>query len=587
MNRNSHSQAFPTGRRTGRAGGALKAPGVAVLVTALALLVATALAENADELFERAQRLAELKKYASAIEVMLDFQTKFEDDKRVPEAQYLMGRYQHLRNYLNSALEEYNYVVEDFSDTVFAARSYAYMADIYVHMEELDKAVKVLEIQAKDLHETREAFHGLRKLRAVYLDMKDEDKAVGAFKRMIEYDAAELLKRTHHQERARVDRDIHRGVFFLANRAIEQKEYEAAQYAYSRLPGLWEKVQLLIELLFKQDKIAEIHDLLRDMEGDNFWKAQHMLMDFYVKRDALRGLKIMIKQLAGERKPSDNLNRLFRRLNKHDLTRRMKAEAQREIYELVAARYRPLRREFEFKICDLVAGTSPQTLQRFILTYVKGGDVEECKRWRGIFFEMQKDRKKAHEEYWLMVDKPKAHFYVAESYHGHFASMAGNRDLRGAIKEYMEIRKRFYNTRMTCEAYWRMGHLHAELREKDKAIAVLAELEKRFVGQPRWRTRARYRIAEWQRQWKRFKDAIESYRKVDRQYPKTWEQQWSVYNVGLCWEGLKEKVKAINTFIECIRRFDQTQVQATAHNRLELKYKIPDTQIRDMVKDLD
>jgi len=575
---------------------AARAAGLAAFAATLVIAAGAAFgAESADELYERGKRLGELEKYAEAIEVLLDFQTNYEDDKRVAEAQYLIGRYQHLRNYLNNAIEEYSYVVEDFPKTIYAAYSYGYLADIHVHMEEYEKAAEALETLAKDFDGSREAFHGLRKLGDVYLMMRDralkeeegnaqefEDKGVGAFKRLIAYDAAKLLRESNHQQRSRVDSDIRRGVFFLAHHALkgEEKDYEAARYAYSRLPYMWEKVKLLIELLFMQDKIGEIHDLIRDMEGKDYWRAQNMLLEFYVKRKVLRGMKLMVKELTSEKPASNNLTALLRRFD--EAGRVFGVEARRDLLQLIATRYRPLRREFEFKICEIDSGAHPSTLERFILTYEKGGDVEMCKVWRGQYFERRKDRERAQKEYWRMESKPRAHFCVAETYHGHIARSVGNADLRLAIKEYMEIRKRFYDTQSTCEAYWRMAHLHAELNEKDKAIAVLAEMEKRFVGQPRWQVRARFQIAEWQRAWRRYQDAIESYRMVDKRYPATYEQQQSVFNIGLCWEGLNDKEKAIRSFVECIKRFDQTAIQSQAHSRLEVKYKFPDLMIRDM-----
>jgi len=590
MTHNPKTRAFHAARRAARAAAAF-----GIFLTIASAVFA---AESADVLFERGKRLGELKKYAEAIEVLLDLQANYDKDERVPQAQYMIARYQHARNYLNNALKEYQYVVDDFSKTIYAAYSYGYMADICVHMEEYDKAAEALETLAKDFHENREAFYGLRKLGEVYLlwqskaakendpDAQEfEEKAVKSFKRLIAYDAAELRKNCHHEQRARVDADIRRGVYFLAGRAIKAKEYDEAKYAYSRLPFMWEKIEKLIELLFMQDKIGEIHDLIRDMEGKHYWRAQHMLLEFYVKRKVLRGLKIMIKELTGEQKQSNELNSLLRRFDPATGSA-FNDEVRRELFQMIATRYRPLRREFEFKICKIDSGTHPSTLERFILTYEKGGDVETCKQWRGAFFEGKKERKKAQKEYWRMVNKCRAHFFVAETYHGHIARAVGNADLRLAIKEYMEIRKRFYDTQNTCEAYWRMAHLHAELNEKDRAIAVLNEMEKRFVGQPRWQTRARFQIAEWQRVWRRYHDAIESYRMVDARYPGTNEQKESIYNIGLCWEGLSEKEKAIRAFLECIKRFKQTTVQSRAHSRLEVKYRIPDLMIRDMAENL-
>jgi len=573
-----------------------RAAGLAAFAAALVMAASAAFGvESADELYERGKRLGELEKYAEAIEVLLDFQTNYENDKRVAEAQYLIGRYQHSRNYLNNAIKEYEFVVQDFSKTIYAAYSYGYVADIHRHMEEYEKAAEALETLAKDFHESREAFHGLRQLGDVYLMMRDralkeeegnaqdsEDKAVATFKRLIAYDAAKLLRESHHGQRGRVDSDIRRGVFFLAIYALkgEEKDYEAARYAYSRLPYTWEKVKLLIELLFMQDKIGEIHDLIRDMEGKDYWRAQSMLLEFYTKRKVLRGMKLMVKELTGEKPPSSNLTALLRRFD--GAAGVFGTEARRGVLQMIATRYRPLRRAFEFKICEIDSGEHPSTLERFIITYEKGGDVETCKVWRGQFFERQKDRERAQKEYWRMVNKPRAHFFVAETYHGHIARGVGNADLRLAIKEYLTIRKRFYDTQSTCEAYWRMAHLHAELNEKDKAISVLNEMEKRFVGQPRWQVRARFQIAQWQRVWRRYNDAIESYRMVDARYPATGEQQQSIFNIGLCWEGLNDKERAIRSFVECIKRFKQTTIQSRAHSRLEVNYKFPDLMIRDM-----
>jgi len=566
-----------------RSGYGLRRTCVVALAVALLALGSTAFAESAREMFERAQGLAGKKLYAEAVEVMLDFQTKFPDDRRVPEAQFLVGRYQHQRNYLNAALKEYKFVIQDFPRTIYAAQAYRHVAEICVHMEDYEKAAESLETLSKKFEGSLNAFHGLRELGEVYLRMKDEDQAVGAFSRLIQYNVIKMLNRNPREMHGKINADIRRGVFFLANRAIEAKDYDAAAQAYTRLPEMWEKVRLMIDLLYRQDKLGEIHDLVRSMEGKDYWKAQNILLEFYCRRQATQGLLVLIRKVTEEHEQCDELTALF----KHFLaaSRRMENEKKRMLFELVATRYRPVRREFEYAICGMVQREEPDTLNQFIATYEKGTDVEQCKRWRGVYFEGQKDRERAQEEYWRMTDKAAAHFYVAESYHGEYARAAKNVDLPGAVKEYMEIRKRFYNTEKTCEAYWRMGHLYAEMGKKEDAVKTLTELEKRFVGQPDWQVKARYQIAEWERGWKQYKEAIMSYRSVDRGYPKTGQQQWAVYNIGLCYEGLNDKDKAVRAFMECIRRFPQTKVQSDAHTRLEVKYKIPDLQIHDMMDD--
>jgi tetratricopeptide (TPR) repeat protein len=102
------------------------------------------------------------------------------------------------------------------------------------------------------------------------------------------------------------------------------------------------------------------------------------------------------------------------------------------------------------------------------------------------------------------------------------------------------------------------------------------------MGQPDWQVKALMQIADWYRAWGQFDQAIRSYRQVDRRYPDTPQQRSAVYRIGLCHEELKERDKAIQAFLECIRRFDKTRIQSRAHTRLEVKYEIPDLMIRDM-----
>ncbi|MFP4028076.1 MAG: tetratricopeptide repeat protein [Candidatus Brocadiia bacterium] len=544
-------------------------------------------AESADRMFERGERLARNKEYSAAIQAMLDFQTKHPDDKRVPQAQFLVGRYQQQRNYLNTAVKEYEMLFEDFPETKYAGRAHWHMADIYVHKEQFEKAAEVLEELAEDFKGSYEAFHGLRKLGEVCLKMKNKEKAEEAFKRMIGYNAVEMMENNSKTIANQIDQDIHRGVLFVAERAIKEKNYETARYAYSRLADKWEKVRLLIDLLYRQDKLGEIHDLIREMEDKDYWKAQNILFEFYVRRESMRGLRNLIRVLTNKYEKNENLTELFKQVPKS--IRKFSEEDKRTVYDLIATRYRPLRRMFEFEVCKLesVRRQEPGTLKRFILTYNKGKDVEQCKRWRAIYLELHKKRKEAIEQYWDMENKEEAHFYVAESYHGEFARRANNVDRAAAIVEYMKIRKHFYSTEATCRAYWQIGQLYADGGNKKKAVETLEELEKRFVGQPNWQVRARFQIAEWYRHWKKYEDAIQNYRRVAKQYPNTHQQRRAIYNIGLCWEQLGEKEMAVRSFLECIRRFEKTRVQSEAHSRLEVKYKVPDLQIRDMAKDKD
>jgi TolA-binding protein len=511
---------------------------------------------------------------------MLAFQEQYPGDDRVPRAQYLVGLYQHKRNYLNTALKEYDYVLKDFPRTIYAAHARHRIADIHIHMEQFEKAAETLDTLAEKFKGSVEAFHALRRLGDLYLRMNNEQKAVETFQRLIDYNVLQLLQDSPRAEHKQIDQDIHRGVMFLANRAIKNENYAAARAAYQRLPDMWEKVRLMIDLLYRQEKFGEIHDLVNQMKDQNYWKAQGILLAYFLKRGSTQGIKNVVRNVTEEHEKSKKLTGLLAQLK--DGMEEFSDSDKRSVYELVATRYRPLRRDFEYLVCDLVKEEDPKVLQRFIITYQDGEDVEQVKRWRGIYFERAGERRRAEEQYKEMKEEAQGHLYIAETYHGEYAREGGNVDLEKAVQEYLQIRRRFYDTETTCTAYWRTAQIQVKMGQKKEAIETLEELEQRFMGQPDWQVRARMQIADWHRAWGRHEEAIRSYRQVDRRYPDTQQQRLALYRIGLCHEELKEKDKAIQAFLECIRRFDKTRIQSRAHTRLEVKYEIPDLMIRDM-----
>lgn len=553
----------------------------ALLVVTIGLvLCGPARAESADAMFARGIKLAEKGHYKEAAQAMVNFQEQYPGDDRVARAQYLVGFYHHKRNYLNTALKEYNYVLKDFPRTTYAAHAHHRIADIRIHMEQYEKAAEILDALAEKFKGTFQAFHALRRLGDLYLRMSNEQMAVATFQRLVDYNVLQLMENRPPGEKKQIDEDIHRGVMFLANRAIRNEDYAAARKAYQRLPDMWEKVRLMIDLLYRQEKFGEIHDLVNQMEDRNYWQAQGILLEYYLKRGSAHGLKTLVRDLTEEHQKNEKLTGLLSQLKTG--MEEFSDRDKRSIYELVATRYRPLRREFEYLVCDLVREEDADVLRRFIITYENGEDVEQVKRWRGIYFELQGERRRAAEQYREMKDEARGHLYAAETYHGEYARKGGNLDRDRAIGEYKEIRRRFYDTETTCIAYWRTAQIQAEMGQKTEAIATLEELEQRFMGQPDWQVKARMQIADWHRDWGRYEEAIRAYRQVDRRYPDTQQQRLAVYRIGLCHEQLKEKDKAIQAFLECIRRFDKTKIQSRAHTRLEVKYEIPDLMIRDM-----
>lgn len=557
---------------------------LACMTISLFVLSATAtLAESRDRMFERARNLAKEEDYKDAIQAMLDFQEEYPHDKRIPQSQYLIGRYEHKRNYLNAALKEYDYVVEDHPDSIYAARAMHKMADIYVHKEEYAEAVDILDKCATEFEDTPDGVHAMRRIGDVHDKADQTNRALDAFDKLIKRNHERLKEDADKSARRQINKDIKRGVMYIAKDAIDKEDYDRANEAYQALPDMWERVRRMIELLYMQEKFDKIHDIVDDMSDENYWQAQGLLMNFYIRRESSHGIKRLIRELTQEHDQSQRLTELFKPLEKE--LKDFPDEDREDIYELISTRYRPLRREFEFAICELVREEDPDYLERFITTYENGDDVEQCKRWRGIYFELQGERERAQKEYERMADTPRAHFYIAESHHGEYAREGGNVDRLMAIKEYMEIRKAFYDTEKTCEAYWRIAKLQRKMDDRDKAIDTLEELEQRFTGQEDWQVKARMRIANWLRKWERYEEAIDNYRLVDRRYPDTKEQRKAVYRIGLCHEKMGNKEKAIEAFHECVGRFDMTEVQSRAETRLEDKYEIPDLLIKDRAKE--
>lgn len=558
-------------------------PVIIVVISWFCLASSPVMAESAEKMFERARDLAKEEDYEEAAQAMIDFQEEHPEDNRVPHAQFLVGHYEHQRNYLNTALKEYQYVLDDFPENIYAAKAMHKMADIYDHKEQYEDAIDILDRCAEEFEDTPEGLHALRRMGDIYHKTGDSETATETYQQLIQTNYDWINKQSDGQQEKQIHEDIRHGVMYVADRAIEDEDYETAKKAYLALPDMWERVRKTIDLYYMQEKFGEIHAVVNDMSDENYWQAQNMLLSFYVKKQSTYGIKRLIGELTAEHEDNKKLTELLSPLKSK--IEEFDPDDQREILEAVANRYRPLRREYEFAICDLLKESEPEYLERFIVTYEEGDDVEQVKRWKGIYFELEGQLDRAHEEYNRIKDEAQAHFYIAESYHGEYAEEGGNVDRDRAIEEYVEIRQAFYNTEMTCEAYWRIANLRNEQGQKDEAVEVLTELEERFTGQQQWQVKARMQIADWLRKWEEYEDAIDSYRMVDNRYPKTKQQKEAVYRIGLCYEEMGNEEEAIETFLECVGRFDMSKVQSRAETRLEDKYDIPDLLIRDRAKE--
>lgn len=516
-------------------------------------------AARADRLFETAMAAFRLERYEDSANRFYDFMAAAPHDPRNDEAQYYVGRAFMHRKYLNRAIEEFAYLIEDFPDSRYTTLGLHDRAQCYRETRQADNAIADME---QVIRREVEIYHGR------------ED----AIKRQ--------LYENHRNS-----------VFWLADHYLGKEQHDKAIAAYQRLPYPLEAFRHVVNVHYSLRNYDRIRELIDGLQGENRHEGFKFLIEFYGKRQAVNQMKTIFAKLLREPDPTAATDDLvwhtaenFRHISweqwewaMHQVSRHYPRRARRADYRLAERNWR-----------------NPaylDDLELFVIKYRTGSDVDTVLRWKGITLERQGKAEDARRTYRRLSNAGLGHWYAAETYHG---SHAGNRDLKGAIDEYIELRTAFYAMEWSAMAQWRVAELYRELGDTEQAVEAFrhvaerfssltvehgqfAELQERFFGTAKrhYGPAARLAAGDVLRDAQLHDDAEMEYRVVVVQYPKSDEAPVAAYRTALCYEARDQTDTAIQVLRNVLRRYPTSIAASDAHTHLEDTYGIPDTEVSD------
>ncbi|OPZ24745.1 MAG: tol-pal system protein YbgF [Lentisphaerae bacterium ADurb.BinA184] len=539
--------------------------GLGLLVAALLAAAAPAAEDNrrADELFETAMAAYKLERWEDAGNKFYDFMAAAPHDPRNDQAQYYAARTFLLRNYLNRAIEEFGYLIEDFPDSQFTTLGYHDRSACHRQTRQVEPAVADAE---QVIRRPVKIYHG------------EEDA---------------LLRQLYENHRA--------DVFWLAKHYLERKETDLAVAAYRRLPYEMEAFRNVVDVYYGLGDFARIQELIDGLQASNRHEGFKYLIEFYAKRGAVNQLKGIFERLLQEKEPTDATDDLVWHTGGQfwNIGREQWEWAMRRISSHYPRRAR--RADYELARHSWENPAFLDELELFVIKYRSGNDVDDVLRWKGITLERQGQPEAARKDYRRLGNTALGHWFAAESYHGQYAR---EKDLKGGLAEYMELRKAFYSPEWAAMAQWRIGGLHRALKEVEPAVEAYRQMVKRFgtltitrdsgpyyhwqkaffgVEAMAYGPAAQLAAGDTLREARRFEDAEMEYRLVVTNYGKSDEAPTAAYRIALCYEGLEDKETAIKVMKSVLRRYPKSPAASEAHTRLETQYGIPDTEVTDAV----
>jgi TolA-binding protein len=536
--------------------------GVLLMLAVSVLSVAIAAAAEdakADQLFETAMGAYKLERYEDAATKFYDFMAAAPYDPRNDQAQYYIGRCYMHRNFLNKAIEEFGYLIEDFPDSQYTSLGLYDLAQCYLKVREDEKARQTME---KVIARPVKIYHG------------DQDA---------------MLRQLYENHRA--------AVFYLAKYYLDNKKYDEAIAAYRKLPYEMEAFRYVVDVYYSIGEFEKIKELIDGLEDKNRHEAFKYLVEFYAKNKAINQLKGVFLKLLQEKEPTNLTDDLvwttawnFQHIDREHWNWAMKnisdhypRLARRADYELARYNWQDIKYQDD--------------LELFVIKYRTGNDVDEVLRWKGITLERAGRADDARADYKRIGNTAQGHWYICESYHGAYAR---NKDLDAAIAEYVKFRTAFYSMEWAAMAQWRVAELYRAKNDVDRAVEALRHLVNRFgsvvIEDGNWVNVIRHNLgrnkihfgADGQlalgdvlREAKRWDDAILEYKVVVTKYPKLEQASWAAYRTALCYEGKDDTETAIAVLKSCLRRYGKTAAGSDAHTRLESKYKVADTEVSD------
>ena len=522
--------------------------------------------QRADALFETASAAYKLKRYEDSGKKFYDFMAGFPNDPRSAEAQYYVGRSYLHRNYLNKAIEELGYVIEDFPNSVYAVLAHHDRAQCYLKTRQAEEALKDM--------------HGVIEAQVKYYPW-----------------AKDAMLRQCYDNHVRC-------VNHLCGHYVKNKQYDEAVAVLRRLPREMEAFRRVVNLYYSLKDYAKIRDLIDGLSEKNEHEGFKYLIEFYGKRKAYNQLKGIFAKLLEKKKPDKATDDLvwttawsFRHIGWAQWGWAMKQ---------ISGHYPRMARPADYELAkrNWQSASYQDDLELFVIKYRTGADVDTVLRWKGITLERMGKVQDARATYRRISHPAIGHWFVAGSYNGAYAK---TKDHKGAIGEYTEVRKAFYSMEWSAMAQWRVAEIYRDnIKDVDQAVAAFRQIVKRFaalshdvkyvghsrhrgyvyVGMPKrdYGPAAQLALSDVLRSAKLYDNAIMEYRTLVGRWPKTNQAPVGAYRTGLCYEGNDDAETAIKVFKSVLRRYPKTGAASDAHTRLEVKYDIADTTVTD---DLD
>jgi len=516
--------------------------------------------DRADKLFETAKSAYDLERWEDAAKKFYDFMAAAPYDPRNDEAQFCVGRCMMHRGYLNKAIEEFTFLIEDFPESKWAILGYHERARCYLRTRRLDKAIADMEEVTKHIPKI---YHGT------------EDA---------------MLRSLYENHRA--------DVYWLAQHYLKNKQYELAVAVYQRLPYQMEAFRRVVDVYYGLKQFGKIRELIDTLSGQNRHQGFKFLIEFYGKSKAFNQLKDIFSKLLQEKEADNKTDDLVW------TTAASFGNFGREHWEWamgqVSNHYPRLARRADFELA-LRKWRDPNyqdQLELFVIKYRNGHDVNSVLRWMGYVLETQGKPEEARKTYRRMDDPGVGHWYAAQTYDG---PQARKKDIDGAIEEYVKLRKAYYSAEWSAFAQWHVAELYRRQKKVDEAVEAYRHIAKRFAGVKYknkyfgWHyyainagTRefgpdAQLAIGDVLREAGRYDDAIMEYRILISKYRKSEQASQGAYRTGLCYEAKDDPDTAIKVFKSVLRRYPKTAAASDAHTRLETKYDIPDVEVTDAV----
>ena len=468
------------------------------------------------------------------VDRLYDFMGKFPKDPRSDQVQLWVALTQQKRKFHNEAIKEFGFVLSDFPSSPLLIPALRAQVDSFLATEQPAKAAE----------------NYARILAARQPDPAADPAGASAWR-----DAT----------------------LFTADQHIRKKEIDPAVRLLLRLPYREEAITRVVQLYIAHDRHEEALNLIRRLPKEEKPLAYRLTLAAYANRPGTANLYTLLNEVLTTEPPNSATDTLIQQIA---AAISAKGDAEKDkVLNCIADKYSRLRRSSHYALCELHK-TDPQRLLTFIGDYRTGTDVEKVKTLLGELHESLGNPAKARETYWLLDDKPSAHFLVAATYYG---KLAKKKDLPAGRNELTEIVKRFYSTAVSAQALLERAELEAgPMADVNTAIKTLREILDRFPSDHRSGLRAAFRLGEHLRAQKKPDDAIAVYEKLLREFADSTTILRRAYlEIAACHEEKKDTPCAVAVYRLVIRKYPHTPEASRAHTVLEQRYNVPDTDVSD------